>query len=147
MADSSNSPQAPRSPRIPRHAAQMLPQELTPERKTAVKVPRHATQVLPDLLLHAKEELLDDDSTSSPVPMESNFVCFEKHLLANHIGSLGDSMIYRKETHHKEAEEDAAATTQATPQTGPRPKLTKESMEDNKSGSFDMMAECFYADH
>lgn len=146
MADSSNQPVPPHSPRlIPRHATQMLAAELSPERKTAVKVPRHAAQVLPDLLLHAKEELHESSSPST----ETNFLNFEKHLIANHIGSLGDCMIYKKETHHAEAtavEEEEATHPQTTPQTETRPKVSKASM-DSGSGSFDMAAECFYVDH
>ena len=148
MADSNNHPHSPRSsPRVPRHATQMLPEELTPERKTAVKVPPHATQVLPDVLLHAKEEI------HSPVSPETNFVNFEKHLLANHLGSLGDCMIYQKHPHPIVGDDDdndnsdtEQVHSQTTPHTGPRAKLDKESMK-NQSGSFGMVGECFYTDH
>ena len=151
MADTSNQAHSPPSPRSLRHAAQIMtdPHELSPQRKAATKVPnKHATQVLPDILTHAKEELSPHDS---PVNVERNFVNFEKHLLANHIGSLGDTMIYNKETHHRHRhpvvadEEQDASNSQTTPQTGPRAKLGKETMKD-ASGSFDM-AECFYSDH
>lgn len=104
-----NGTSATNSPRIPRHATQVTSVEhLTPERKAAVKVPPHATQVLPDVLTHAQEELV-----YSPVPIESNFVAFEKHLLANHIGSLGDYMIYEKNSHREE--DDPQVITESKP--------------------------------
>ena len=132
------------SPRVPRHATQVLPEELTPERRRALKVPLHATQVLPDVLLHAKEEL------HSPAA-ETNFVIFEKHLLANHIGSLGDCMIYEKDTHHDHAVGDEDTDrhhhhSQTTPQGGPKPKVDTDRMK-QQSGSFDMAADVFYTDH
>uniref|UniRef100_A0A7S3L4I0 Uncharacterized protein n=1 Tax=Amphora coffeiformis TaxID=265554 RepID=A0A7S3L4I0_9STRA len=141
MADNSNkhtTQSPPHSPRVPKHATQMLPEELTPRRRAALKVPLHATQVLPDVLLHAKEEL-SEEGESSPVAPESNFVNFEKHILANHIGSLGDCMIYNKETHH-------ASTTQTTPSAAPKDKVRKEDLMKSQSGSFDYV-ECFYTDH
>lgn len=150
MADKSNkSNLSPgNSPRVPRHATQMLPEELTPKRKAALKVPLHATQALPDVLLHAKEELHSPST-------ETNFVIFEKHLLANHIGSLGDCMIYNKHPLHPlggddndQDEDEPVPNSQITPEAAPKPKVGKEDvMKSGQSGSFDMMAECFYSDH
>ena len=147
MADNSNQPKrdSPRnSPRVPRHATQIVTEDLSASRKIALKVPLHATQVLPDVLLHAKEDL------HSPVGTENNFVVFEKHLLANHLGSLGDCMIYNKETHHRskadDSEEEAVNNSQTTPQGEPKAKMNKELMKE-QSGSFDLMADVFYTEH
>ena len=114
-----------------------------------MKVPLRATQVLPDALLHAKEELLEE---ASPVAPESNFVNFEKHILANHLGSLGDCMIYNQETHHchhhhhHDEEEEVQDNTQATPPSASKDKVRKEDLLKSQSGSFDLM-ECIYSDH
>lgn len=153
MADTSNQAHSPRSSLV-RHAAQIMtsqdPHEMSPERKAASKVPhQHATQVLPDILTHAQQELLSSSSSSphehdSSVNAETNFCNFEKHLIANHIGSLGDTMIYNKETHHPVPVEHDAVHSQTTPQSGPKPKLGKGKKTAN--GSFDM-AEVFYSDH
>jgi hypothetical protein len=64
---------------------------------------------LPAVLSQAQEDL------PSPVPIESNFLVFEKHLLANHLGSLGDFMIYEKSSHHDE--DDPQEITESKPVT------------------------------
>jgi len=146
MTDNSNklNQSPPDSPRVPKHATQMLPEELSPQRKVAVKVPLHATQVLPDVLLSAKEELSEqgeEEGETSPVAPETNFLNFEKHILANHIGGITNSMIYNKETHHADA-----SPAQATPPVAPRGKVRKDDLMKGQSGSFDLM-ESIYSDH
>lgn len=128
------------SPRVPRRATQVVDVEnLTPERKAALKVPPHASQALPEVLRHAEDEM------STPVPIESNFVVFEKHLLANHIGSLGDCMIYEKETSSSHRDDDPQKISQITPHPEAKPKLNRKAMKE-ESGSFDLAAE-IYSDH